>query len=164
MTEHIKADIDPEKAPETAENIREYVRKHGAAGLTTTLGNLNSDLERDARRKEAIGHLPRRTQMARDEEPPARFRKPGDPFTIRETTVTESRSQGGVLVHAIWKARKIGKSDTIISQGIKGEDLQALEGPAGAAKARHAENKRKREETERAKERATAGDSKRILR
>lgn len=35
MTDHIKADIDPEKAPETAENIKEYVRKYGVAGLTT---------------------------------------------------------------------------------------------------------------------------------
>lgn len=35
MTDHIKADIGVEKAPETAKNIREYVRKYGVAGLTT---------------------------------------------------------------------------------------------------------------------------------
>ncbi|KAM5471335.1 hypothetical protein MauCBS54593_003675 [Microsporum audouinii] len=150
MTKHIKAEIDPEKAPQTAENIREYVRNHGAAGLTATYGELNSNPERDARRKEAIGHLPKRPKMAIDEEPPARFRKLGDPFTTRETTREESRHQGGALGHAIWKAKTIGKPDTMISHGIKGENILALEGPAGAARARHVEKKRKMEEIERA--------------
>lgn len=68
-----------------------------------------------------------------------------------------SIDQGGVLGSAILKAKNIGKQDTIISQGIRGEDLEALEGPAGAAKARHAENKRKREE--RTKERQTEENS-----
>ncbi|KDB38319.1 hypothetical protein H112_00619, partial [Trichophyton rubrum D6] len=49
-TDHIKADIDPEKAPETAINIREYV-------ITTTLGNLNPPPEKDARRREAIRRM-----------------------------------------------------------------------------------------------------------
>ncbi|KAM5492007.1 hypothetical protein MaudMau93_001757 [Microsporum audouinii] len=87
MAQHFKADIDPERAPETAENIREYVRKYGTSGLTTTAGNLNTDKERDKRRQEATGHLPKRSDVAIDEEPPARFRKPGDPFTIRETSI-----------------------------------------------------------------------------
>ncbi|OAL68889.1 hypothetical protein A7D00_7144 [Trichophyton violaceum] len=67
--------------------------------------------------------------------------------------------QGGVLGSAILKAKNVGKQDTVISQGIEGEDLKALEGPAGAAKARHAENKRKREEIETAKKRETAENS-----
>lgn len=70
-----------------------------------------------------------------------------------------SIGQGGVLGSAILKAKNIGKQDTVISQGIEGEDLKALEGPAGAAKARHAENKRKREEIETAKKRETEENS-----
>ncbi|KAM5469209.1 hypothetical protein MauCBS54593_004562 [Microsporum audouinii] len=56
--------------------------------------------------------LPSETQrgsdMAIDEEPPARFRKPGDPFTTRETAIKESKHQGGVLGHVIEKAKGIG--------------------------------------------------------
>ncbi|KAM5449467.1 hypothetical protein MaudCBS49596_004948 [Microsporum audouinii] len=151
MTKHIKAEIDPEKAPQTAENIREYVRNHRAAGLTTTYGELNSNPERDARRKEAIGHLPKRPKMAIDEDRRRAFESWGTHLPrARRQGKRAGVYQGGVLGHAIWKAKTIGKPDTMISYGIKGENLLALEGPAGAARARHAEKKRKMEEIERA--------------
>lgn len=89
MVEHIYALIDPRRTPETAENIREYVRQHGRAGMTTTAGQLNPREITKLRRIEAFAsHLPVRG-MARDEEPPASFRKKGDPLVLRITSVEE---------------------------------------------------------------------------
>lgn len=90
MVEHIYALIDPRRAPETAENIREYVRQHGPAGMTTTAGQLNPRKITKLRRNEAFASHPPVRGMARDEEPPAIFRKKGDPFVLRITSVEES--------------------------------------------------------------------------
>lgn len=65
------------------------MRRYGASGLTTTLGNLNTEKESDARREEATGHLPKSPDTDIDEEPPASFRKPGDLFTVRRTPKDE---------------------------------------------------------------------------
>lgn len=98
MAQHIKAEIDPAKAPETSNNIREYVRRYGTAGLTTSFSNLNSEAEKKARRQEAISHVPKGQNTVIDEEPPAVFRKPGDPFITRETSRKESKRTYGVHI------------------------------------------------------------------
>lgn len=90
----VKADIDPKKAPATAENIRGYVHKYGTRSMSTTAGELNTSSETTARREEAVGPQRKKmkgTGMIIDEEPPASFRKKGQPFTIKPTSKEEGR-------------------------------------------------------------------------
>lgn len=85
---HVNADIDPQKAPGTAKNMKEHTAQHGKATLTTTAGELNTPAEAADRRKEAIDgkKVPGKTI---DEEAPASFRKPGDPVTTKPTDKSE---------------------------------------------------------------------------
>ncbi|EEQ28949.1 uncharacterized protein MCYG_01768 [Microsporum canis CBS 113480] len=87
---HIKAEIDPVKAPETAENIREYT---GRDHLVS---------------KRQVGHLPGGQDIAIDEEPPARFRKNGYPFTTRKT----SKRVGGLEARCGPKRPLVAKTST----------------------------------------------------
>lgn len=89
-SDKVDANLDPQKASSTSENIRGYVGRHGAGGMTTTAGRLNTEAEVRERRKEAMDGQPRVPGMIRDEEPPASFRKKGDPFTIKLTSTAES--------------------------------------------------------------------------
>lgn len=87
--DHIDANLDKGRAPETARNIEDHVANYGQATMTTTSGALNTRHEADALRHQAIGKK-KVPNMAIDEEPPASFRKQGDPVTTRVTSIAES--------------------------------------------------------------------------
>jgi hypothetical protein len=88
-TGHVSANIDKGKAPETAKTIEEHVAKYGESTMTTTAGALNTRDEANALRYQAMGKK-RVPNMAIDGEPPASFRKQGDPITTRVTSKPES--------------------------------------------------------------------------
>ena len=86
------ADIDPQKAPETARNIRDYVARYGPGGMTVRVGDLNDREAAGRLRAEATSGYPQQHERwVVDEEPPASFRRPGDHYTLRETPRYESR-------------------------------------------------------------------------
>ncbi|KIN09075.1 hypothetical protein OIDMADRAFT_23794 [Oidiodendron maius Zn] len=139
--EHIDANIDPSKAPATAQNIQDHVAKYGPDSMTTTVGQLNSPGTASGLRTDAIGDK-KQPGMVIDEEPPASFRNPGDPVTTKATAKEEGSHQGGVLSSGIQKAKASGNPDTTITHGIKGQDLGPSTSteepnPAQAAKDRH---------------------------
>ena len=65
---HVRADIDPEKAPETAANIREHAAVYGAETMITSAKELNTKPGKKQRLQEAIGHLGEVPGMDIDEE------------------------------------------------------------------------------------------------
>ena len=87
---HVRADIDPEKAPETVANIREHAAKYGGETMTTSAKELNTKAETGQRRQEAIGHVGKVPGMDIDEEAPASFRKPGDQTSTKAVPEAES--------------------------------------------------------------------------
>jgi hypothetical protein len=87
---NFRADIDPDRAKETAKNMREYVQSYGPQGMTVKYKDVTRGPEKDVVRNDAIGGK-RRPGVWIDEQPPASFRKLGDPYTTRETTGRESR-------------------------------------------------------------------------
>jgi hypothetical protein len=92
--DHVDANIDPNKAPETAENMRQHVAQYGAASMTTTAGNLNSPGEAAYLREQAIGghKVPGKTI---DEEPSGNMviRSPPSRHRKRRATVSIPKLQ-----------------------------------------------------------------------
>jgi hypothetical protein len=95
-TNNIRAEIDPQIVPKTAQNIRDFVTRHGAEKLTVRIRDLNDHRTAQVRREEAIADK-RVPGMEVDEEPPASFRKPGDPVTTAVVTVDEGRRKHSIV-------------------------------------------------------------------
>ena len=85
----VEANVDPAKAPKTADNIREHVQTYGADTMRSTAGEFNDKKTKDDLRKSAIGGKNPGPGMETDEEAPAVIRKTGDPVSTKTTTQKE---------------------------------------------------------------------------
>jgi len=89
VLKHVDANIDPAKAPETVENLKDYVRKHGPEGLTAKAAHFNTPEQANVMREDAIAKL-RKPGHEIDEKPAAFMRKPGDPYTTKAIDMTKN--------------------------------------------------------------------------
>jgi hypothetical protein len=79
------------KHPDTAAAVREHVGEYGLGTMTTMAENTSTKSEGNKRREEATAGKAKVPGTAIDEEPPASFRKPGDPVTTKRTSIKESQ-------------------------------------------------------------------------
>ena len=86
-------------APETAQNMRNYVQQYGKDGLTVPASEINSKDQADKMRDAGISEHRKEGHMI-DECPPAMIRNPGAPCTV--VAVDTSTEEGRLEAARKW--------------------------------------------------------------